>query len=49
MCLMDKEYPRISFKNRINNVKDEAEKMGQMVMETHRNAITLLNDYDEKK
>ncbi|MEA4956825.1 Phosphate-specific transport system accessory protein PhoU [bioreactor metagenome] len=45
---MDKEYPRISFKNRINNVKDEAEKMGQMVMETHRNAITLLNDYDEK-
>ena len=45
---MDKEYPRISFKNRINNVKDEAEKMGQMVMETHRSAITLLNDYDEK-
>lgn len=45
---MDKEYPRISFKNRINSVKDEAEKMGQMVMETHRKAITLLNDYNEE-
>ena len=45
---MDKEYPRISFKNRINNVKDEAEKIGQMVIESHREAITLLSDYDEK-
>lgn len=45
---MDKEYPRISFKNRINNVKDEAEKMGQMVIESHRKAITLLTEYDEK-
>ncbi|MBZ9570821.1 phosphate signaling complex protein PhoU [Methanobrevibacter sp. TMH8] len=44
---MDKEYPRISFKNRINNVKDEAEKIGQMVIESHRKAITLLSDYDE--
>jgi len=45
---MDKEYPRISFKNRIKNVKDEAEKIGQMVIESHRKAITLLSDYDEK-
>jgi phosphate transport system protein len=45
---MDKEYPRISFKNRINSVKDEAEKMGQMVLESHRKAITLLNEYDEE-
>ena len=45
---MDKEYPRISFKNRINSVKDEAEKIGQMVMEAHRKAITLLSSYDEK-
>ncbi|KZX15472.1 hypothetical protein MBCUT_14670 [Methanobrevibacter cuticularis] len=45
---MDKEYPRISFKNRINNVKDEAEKIGQMAIESHRKAITLLNKYDEK-
>lgn len=44
---MDKEYPRISFKNRINNVKDEAEKIGQMVIESHRKAITLLSDYNE--
>ncbi|RBQ23351.1 hypothetical protein ALNOE001_09100 [Candidatus Methanobinarius endosymbioticus] len=44
---MDKEYPRISFKNRINSVKDDAEKMGQMVMESHRKAITLLNDYNQ--
>lgn len=43
---MDNEYPRISFKNRINNVKNEAEKMGQMVMGSHRKAITLLNDYN---
>lgn len=45
---MEKEYPRISFKNRINNVKDEAEKIGQMVIESHRMAITLLTEYDEK-
>lgn len=45
---MDKEYPRISFKKRINNVKDEAEKIGQMTIESHRKAITLLNKYDEK-
>jgi len=45
---MDKEYPRISFKNRINSVKDEAEKIGQMAIESHRKAITLLNNYDEK-
>lgn len=45
---MDKEYPRISFKNRINSIKNEAEKMGQMVMESHRKAITLLNDYNEE-
>ena len=45
---MDKEYPRISFKNRINSVKDEAEKMGQMAIESHRKAIILLNNYDEK-
>jgi len=44
---MDKEYPRISFKNRIKNVKDEAEKIGQMVIESHRKAITLLSGYDE--
>jgi phosphate transport system protein len=44
---MDKEYPRISFKNRINSVKDEAEQIGQMVMEAHRKAITLLSAYDE--
>jgi len=45
---MDKEYPRISFKNRINTIKDEAEKMGQMVIESHRKAITLISEYDEK-
>ncbi len=45
---MDKEYPRISFKNRINSVKDEAEKIGQTVIESHRKAITLLTDYDEE-
>ncbi len=45
---MDKEYPRISFKNRINSVKDEAEKIGQMAIESHRKAITLLNKYDEE-
>jgi len=44
---MDREYPRISFKNRINNVKDEAEKIGQMAIESHRKAITLLNRYDD--
>ncbi|MDR3062849.1 MAG: phosphate signaling complex protein PhoU [Methanobrevibacter sp.] len=44
---MNKEYPRISFKNRINSVKDEAEKLGQMVIESHRKAITLLTKYDE--
>jgi phosphate transport system protein len=45
---MDREYPRISFKNRINNVKDEAEKIGQMAIESHRKTITLLNKYDEE-
>lgn len=45
---MDREYPRISFKKRINSVKDEAEKIGQMAIEAHRKAITLLNKYDEK-
>jgi len=45
---MDKEYPRISFKNRINSVKDEVERIGQMVIESHRKAITLINEYDEK-
>lgn len=45
---MDKEYPRISFKNRIKNIQDEAEKIGQMAIESHRKAITLLNKYDSK-
>ncbi|MCL2157002.1 MAG: phosphate signaling complex protein PhoU [Methanobrevibacter sp.] len=45
---MDREYPRISFKNRINNVKDEAEKIGQMAIGSHRKAITLINRYDDK-
>ena len=44
---MNKEYPRISFKNRINNVKDEIEKVGQMAIGSHRKAITLLNKFDE--
>ncbi|MDR2967641.1 MAG: phosphate signaling complex protein PhoU [Methanobacteriaceae archaeon] len=45
---MDREYPRISFKNRIKSVKDEAEKIGRMVIESNRKTITLLNKYDEK-
>jgi len=45
---MEKEYPRISFKNRINSVKDEVENLGQLVIESHRKAITLLSEYDEK-
>lgn len=44
---MDKRYPRISFKNRIKNIKDEAEKIGQMAIESHRKAISLLSEYDE--
>jgi phosphate transport system protein len=44
---MDKKYPSISFKNKINNVKKEAEKIGLMAIESHRKAITLLNEYDK--
>ena len=45
---MNKEYPRISFKNRIKSVRDEIEKVGQMAIESHRRSITVLTKYDEK-
>jgi len=44
---MDKKYPSISFKNRINSVKKEAGKIGQLAIETHKEAITLIENYDE--
>ncbi|WP_245637463.1 phosphate signaling complex protein PhoU [Methanobrevibacter filiformis] len=43
---MDKKYPSISFKNRINSLKREDEKIGQLIIESHKKAITLINNYD---
>ncbi|KZX17567.1 phosphate signaling complex protein PhoU [Methanobrevibacter filiformis] len=44
---MDKKYPSISFKNRISNVKNEAEKIGQQAIEAQKKAISLIEVYDE--
>ena len=45
---MDKKYPSLSFRDRINIVKNEAEEIGQMTVDVTRKTAGLLDNYDAK-
>jgi phosphate transport system protein len=46
---MSKIYPSISFKNQMKKVTEDSEKLGQLSIASQREAINLLENYDEKK
>jgi phosphate transport system protein len=47
--MIEDSYPRISFKKRIEGIQEEIKSLGQCVLESHRNMLCLLEDYNEEK
>ena len=45
---MEKRYPRIVFRKRLEKLNDYVEKMGKESLKAYRNAIKAFIDYDEK-
>ncbi|MGL6298146.1 MAG: phosphate signaling complex protein PhoU [Methanobacteriaceae archaeon] len=43
---MDENYPRISFRNKIEDVIEELDDVGQLVLDLNRKAIGLLENYN---
>lgn len=45
---MDKEYPSISFENRIKEIENDVENLGKLAIKSNRDVVSLLGSYDEK-
>ncbi|MDO5823252.1 phosphate uptake regulator PhoU [Methanobrevibacter sp.] len=45
---MDKEYPSISFENRITKIKYNIEELGNLAIKSNKEVISLFDCYDEK-
>ncbi|HML05807.1 MAG TPA: phosphate uptake regulator PhoU, partial [Methanobacterium sp.] len=44
-----KRYPRVQFRKRLRELKEEVEEMGQMTLKAQKNAMEILTDFDEEK
>jgi len=44
-----KRYPRVRFRKRLRELKEEVEEMGQMTLKAQKYAIEALTDFDEEK
>jgi phosphate transport system protein len=45
---MEERYPRIFFQKRLKDLKTDVEKLGDMTLQTLKNAIVAFKDYDEE-
>ncbi|MDL2246624.1 phosphate signaling complex protein PhoU [Methanobrevibacter sp. OttesenSCG-928-K11] len=46
--MQNKKYPSLLFRDRIKSIKNEVGEMFEIILESNRKAITLIDDYDEK-
>ncbi|MGB9937371.1 MAG: phosphate signaling complex protein PhoU [Methanobacterium sp.] len=44
-----KRYPRVQFRKRLRELKEEVEDMGQLTLKTQKNAMEILTDFNEEK
>lgn len=44
-----KRYPRVQFRKRLRELKEEVEEMGQVILNAQKNAFEILTDFDEEK
>lgn len=44
-----KRYPRVQFRKRLRELKEEVEEMGQLTLKAQKNAMEILNDFNEEK
>ncbi|MGN0177288.1 MAG: phosphate signaling complex PhoU family protein [Methanobrevibacter sp.] len=44
---MHKEYPSITFKNRIEHIEKSIEELGELAIKSNEDVISLLDNYDE--
>jgi phosphate transport system protein len=43
-----KRYPRVQFRKRLRELKEEVEEMGQLTLNAQKNAFEILTDFDEE-
>jgi phosphate transport system protein len=44
-----KRYPRVQFRKRLRELKEEVDEMGQLTLKSQKKAMEILNDFDEEK
>ncbi|MGZ7210091.1 MAG: phosphate signaling complex PhoU family protein, partial [Methanobacterium sp.] len=44
-----KRYPRVLFRKKLRELKEEVEEMGQMALKSQKKAMEMLSDFDEEK
>ena len=44
-----KRYPRVQFRKRLRELKEEVDDMGQLTLKAQKNAMEILNNFDEEK
>ncbi|MGF7119370.1 phosphate signaling complex protein PhoU [Methanobacterium oryzae] len=44
-----KRYPRVQFRKRLRELKEEVEEMGQVTLKAQKNAMEILVNFDEEK
>ena len=42
-------YPRVQFRKRLRELKEEVDEMGQLTLKAQKKAMEILNDFDEEK
>lgn len=45
---MNRRYPRIRFQKRLDEMRDEVDKMGQATLGAYRDAVNTFNDYEKE-
>lgn len=45
---MNRRYPRIRFQKRLDEMRNEVDKMGQATLEAYRDAVNTFNDYEKE-
>ncbi|MDD1763883.1 MAG: phosphate transport system regulatory protein PhoU, partial [Methanobacteriaceae archaeon] len=46
---MEKRHPRILFRRRLKELREDVEQMGKKTLEAYRDSIKVLFNYDEEK
>jgi phosphate transport system protein len=44
-----KRYPRVQFRKRLRELKEEVDEMGQLTLKAQKKAMEILTDFDEEK